>query len=153
MTPGCTTESCDFRDSYDEFAAAGYAIVGVSPDRPSLNKKFQEKEGLNFDLLSAEDHALADSLGALGDQEMYGKPRRGRLRARAGARRHRGVDPLAPPRRLGAASPSSDAADGSLAPALDADGQAHLHDPATPNTGVGTPDYADMGAFESQGPP
>ncbi len=81
MTPGCTTESCDFRDSYDEFSAAGYAIVGVSPDRPSLNKKFQEKEGLNFDLLSDEDHALAESLGAWGDKKMYGKLSRGLIRS------------------------------------------------------------------------
>ena len=81
MTPGCTTESCDFRDSYDEFAAGGYAIVGVSPDRPSLNKKFQEKEGLNFDLLSDEDHALADSLGAWGDKTMYGKVSQGLIRS------------------------------------------------------------------------
>jgi len=81
MTPGCTTESCDFRDSYDEFAAAGYAIVGVSPDRPSLNKKFQEKEGLNFDLLSDEDHALAESLGAWGDKTMYGKLTQGLIRS------------------------------------------------------------------------
>ena len=81
MTPGCTTESCDFRDSYDEFAAAGYAIVGVSPDRPSLNKKFQEKEGLNFDLLSDEDHALAESLGAWGDKTMYGKVSQGLIRS------------------------------------------------------------------------
>ncbi len=73
MTPGCTKESCDFRDSYTEFAEAGYAIVGVSPDPPERNKKFKEKEGLNFDLLSDEDHALAESLGAWGEKKMYGK--------------------------------------------------------------------------------
>ena len=57
MTPGCTTESCDFRDSYTEFAEAGYEVIGVSPDPPSRNLKFKEKEGLNFDLLSDEDLA------------------------------------------------------------------------------------------------
>jgi peroxiredoxin Q/BCP len=73
MTPGCTLESCDFRDSYQEFTAAGYDIVGVSPDKPSRNAKFREKEGLNFDLLSDEDHALADELGAWGEKKLYGK--------------------------------------------------------------------------------
>jgi peroxiredoxin Q/BCP len=81
MTPGCTTESCDFRDSYDEFTNAGYAIVGVSPDPPSRNKKFQEKEGLNFDLLSDEDHALAEQLGAWGEKTMYGKVSQGLIRS------------------------------------------------------------------------
>lgn len=81
MTPGCTTESCDFRDSYSEFADAGYEIVGVSPDPPSRNKKFKEKEGLNFDLLSDEDHQLAESLGAWGEKKMYGKVSEGLIRS------------------------------------------------------------------------
>lgn len=81
MTPGCTTESCDFRDSYSEFADAGYEIVGVSPDPPSRNKKFREKEGLNFDLLSDEDHVLAESLGAWGEKTMYGKVSEGLIRS------------------------------------------------------------------------
>ena len=81
MTPGCTTESCDFRDSYAEFADAGFSIVGVSPDPPSRNKKFQEKEGLNFDLLSDEDHVLAESLGAWGEKTLYGKISLGLIRS------------------------------------------------------------------------
>ncbi len=81
MTPGCTTESCDFRDSYAEFAEAGYEIVGVSPDPPSRNKKFKEKEGLNFDLLSDEEHELAESLGAWGEKKMYGKVSEGLIRS------------------------------------------------------------------------
>jgi peroxiredoxin Q/BCP len=81
MTPGCTTESCDFRDSYDEFAAAGYDVVGVSPDPPSRNRRFKEKEGLNFDLLSDEDHELADALGAWGEKTLYGKLSQGLLRS------------------------------------------------------------------------
>jgi len=81
MTPGCTVESCDFRDSYDEFATAGYRIVGVSPDSPSRNQKFRDKEGLNFDLLSDEDHALAESLGAWGEKKMYGKVSEGLIRS------------------------------------------------------------------------
>ncbi|MEX1125767.1 MAG: thioredoxin-dependent thiol peroxidase [Acidimicrobiia bacterium] len=81
MTPGCTQESCDFRDSHDEFTAAGYDIVGVSPDAPSRNARFREKEGLNFDLLSDEDHALADELGAWGEKKMYGRAREGLIRS------------------------------------------------------------------------
>lgn len=81
MTPGCTTESCDFRDSYSEFSEAGYEIVGVSPDPPSRNLKFREKEGLNFDLLSDEDHSLAESLGAWGEKKLYGKVSEGLIRS------------------------------------------------------------------------
>jgi peroxiredoxin Q/BCP len=81
MTPGCTKESCDFRDSYDEFSAAGYDIVGVSPDKPSRNAKFKEKEGLNFDLLSDEDKELAMSLGAWGEKNLYGKVTNGLIRS------------------------------------------------------------------------
>ena len=73
MTPGCTKESCDFRDSYTEFQEAGYDIVGVSPDPPSRNARFREKDGLNFDLLSDEDKTLATSLGAWGEKKSYGK--------------------------------------------------------------------------------
>lgn len=81
MTPGCTTESCDFRDSYSAFEEAGYEILGVSPDPPSRNAKFKEKEGLNFDLLSDEDHALAESLGAWGEKKLYGKTMEGLIRS------------------------------------------------------------------------
>ena len=81
MTPGCTTESCDFRDSYGEFADAGYAIVGVSPDPPERNLRFKEKEGLNFDLLSDEDHGLAEQLGAWGEKKLYGKVSEGLIRS------------------------------------------------------------------------
>jgi peroxiredoxin Q/BCP len=81
MTPGCTKESCDFRDNYDKFAAAGYEIVGVSPDPPARNAKFKEKEGLNFDLLSDEDKTLAESLGAWGEKNLYGKIGLGLIRS------------------------------------------------------------------------
>ena len=81
MTPGCTTESCDFRDSYQEFTEAGYQIVGVSPDTPAKNAKFKEKEGLNFDLLSDQDKELATSLGAWGEKKMYGKTMKGLIRS------------------------------------------------------------------------
>jgi peroxiredoxin Q/BCP len=81
MTPGCTAESCDFRDSYTEFTQAGYEVIGVSPDPPSRNLRFQEKEGLNFDLLSDEDHQLAAALGAWGEKTLYGKVSKGLIRS------------------------------------------------------------------------
>jgi peroxiredoxin Q/BCP len=81
MTPGCTKESCDFRDSYDEFTEAGFEIVGVSPDAPAQNAKFKAKEGLNFDLLSDQDKELATSLGAWGEKQLYGKTVQGLIRS------------------------------------------------------------------------
>lgn len=81
MTPGCTMESCDFRDNYSEFTDAGYEVIGVSPDPPSRNRKFREKEGLTFDLLSDEDHELAESLGAWGEKNLYGKTTEGLIRS------------------------------------------------------------------------
>jgi peroxiredoxin Q/BCP len=81
MTPGCTKESCDFRDSYREFAEAGYEVIGVSPDAPAKNARFKEKEGLNFDLLSDQDKELATSLGAWGEKKLYGKTTEGLIRS------------------------------------------------------------------------
>ncbi len=55
--------------------------MGVSPDPPSRNRQFKEKEGLNFDLLSDEDHQLAEKLGAWGEKTMYGKLSEGLIRS------------------------------------------------------------------------
>lgn len=81
MTPGCTTEACDFRDSYGDLLEAGYDIVGVSPDPPEANAAFRDKEGLPFPLLSDEDHALAAELGAWGSKQLYGKEVEGLIRS------------------------------------------------------------------------
>ena len=81
MTPGCTVEACDFRDNYSDLVESGYNVVGVSPDAPELNAKFREKEGLTFDLLSDEDHALAEELGAWGEKKLYGKTITGLIRS------------------------------------------------------------------------
>lgn len=81
LTSGCTIESCDFRDSHQEFVNAGYQVVGVSPDPPELNRKFKEKESLTFDLLSDEDHSLALSLGAWGEKKVRGEVRQGIIRS------------------------------------------------------------------------
>lgn len=81
MTSGCTTEACDFRDTHDQFIRAGYNVVGVSPDPPERNAKFREMEGLDFDLLSDEDHRLAEALGAWGEKKSYGKSTVGLIRS------------------------------------------------------------------------
>lgn len=81
MTPGCTVEACDFRDNYSDLVDSGYNVVGVSPDPPELNAEFREKDGLNFDLLSDEDHTLAEELGAWGEKKLYGKTITGLIRS------------------------------------------------------------------------
>lgn len=81
MTPGCTRESCDFRDSHQEFSDAGFSILGVSPDPPAANARFKERERLDFDLLSDEGHELAESLGAWGKKKLYGRTSEGLIRS------------------------------------------------------------------------
>lgn len=81
MTPGCTAEACDFRDSYSDLRSAGYELVGISPDPPSRNARFKEKEGLPFSLLSDQDHKVAGSLGAWGKKMLYGKESLGLIRS------------------------------------------------------------------------
>lgn len=81
MTPGCTTEVCDFRDNYQAFIDAGFFVIGLSPDPPSSNARFKEKEGLSFPLLSDEDHTLASELGAWGIKQNYGKEYEGLIRS------------------------------------------------------------------------
>ena len=65
FTPGCTTEACDFRDRYQAFAAAGYAIVGVSPDEPEKLARFHDEYELPFSLISDPDHKIAEAYGVL----------------------------------------------------------------------------------------
>ncbi len=81
MTPGCTTEACDFRDRYERLQAEGYEVVGVSPDAPELNARFVEQERLTYRLLSDEDHAFAESVGAWGEKKNYGKVYEGLIRS------------------------------------------------------------------------
>ena len=73
MTPGCTTEACDFRDNLNSLKSAGYQVIGISKDVPARNKEFQEQEGLNFPLLSDEDLAVHREYGAYGEKNNYGK--------------------------------------------------------------------------------
>src|SRR6187431_3521654 len=60
MTPGCTTEACDFRDSLAPLQAAGYTVLGISPDQPEKLRRFRERDGLTYDLLSDPDHVALD---------------------------------------------------------------------------------------------
>lgn len=81
MTPGCTTEACGFRDRYQRFLDAGFAVVGVSPDAPAANAAFRERDDLPFRLWSDEDHRLAEALGAWGMKKNYGKEYEGLIRS------------------------------------------------------------------------
>ena len=73
MTPGCTTEACDFRDSLAPLQAAGYTVLGISRDEPEKLRRFRERDGLTFDLLSDPDHAVHEAYGAWGEKLNYGK--------------------------------------------------------------------------------
>ncbi len=76
-TPGCTVQACGVRDHRTEYEATGETVLGVSTDPVAKVKSFHEKEGLNFDLLCDEDHAVAESYGAWGEKKNYGKVRLG----------------------------------------------------------------------------
>ena len=73
MTPGCTTQACGLRDSKAKFSRADTVILGVSPDPANRLQKFIDKEKLNFDLLSDEDHSLAEKYGVWGLKKFMGK--------------------------------------------------------------------------------
>lgn len=81
MTPGCTTEACDFRDSLAPLQSEGYAVVGISPDTPDKLKEFEEKESLTYPLLSDTDKAVLDAYGAYGEKTLYGKKSVGVIRS------------------------------------------------------------------------
>ena len=81
MTPGCTTEACDFRDSLVRLQQAGYDVVGISPDKPEKLAKFVEKESLTYPLLSDTDRAVMDAYGAYGEKMLYGKKVTGVIRS------------------------------------------------------------------------
>ena len=81
MTPGCTTEACDFRDNLRDFDEANVRVVGISPDAPAKLAKFRDKEKLNFPLLSDPDHATMEAYGAWGEKMLYGKKAIGVIRS------------------------------------------------------------------------
>jgi thioredoxin-dependent peroxiredoxin len=81
MTPGCTTQACDFSDSLSSLKAAGYQVLGVSPDTPDKLAKFREHDGLTITLLSDPDKAVLTAYGAYGEKKMYGKTVQGVIRS------------------------------------------------------------------------
>jgi peroxiredoxin Q/BCP len=81
FTPGCTAESCDFRDRYQTLYQRGYEIVGVSPDPIDELAGFRAEHDLPFPLLSDEDHRMADAYGAWGLKKNYGKEYEGLIRS------------------------------------------------------------------------
>jgi peroxiredoxin Q/BCP len=81
MTPGCTKEAVDFRDSVAELSEAGYDVVGVSPDSPEKLAKFRDAEQLTFTLLSDKDKSTMQAYGAFGEKKLYGKTITGVIRS------------------------------------------------------------------------
>ena len=80
-TPGCTAQACSVRDASNDFSALGTAAVGISPDVPQQQKKFDEKYDLGFPLLSDPDHKVANAYGVWGEKSMYGKKYEGIIRS------------------------------------------------------------------------
>ncbi len=80
-TPGCTTQSCELRDAMPDLKKLKAVVLGISPDAPARQKKFDEKYGLGFPLLADEDHAVAEKWGVWGEKSMYGKKYMGIVRS------------------------------------------------------------------------
>lgn len=81
MTPGCTTQACDFRDSLSSLQAAGVDVVGISPDPPAKLAAFRDAEGLTFPLLADPGHAVIAAYGAWGEKQNYGRTYVGVIRS------------------------------------------------------------------------
>jgi peroxiredoxin Q/BCP len=81
MTPGCTTEACDFTDSLDALRAAGFEVLGISPDSPEKLAKFRARDHLTITLLADPDRKVLDTWGAYGEKKLYGKTVQGVIRS------------------------------------------------------------------------
>ncbi len=81
MTPGCTTQACDFRDSLASLSAHGYQVVGISPDSPAKLAKFVERDAITFPLVSDADKSVLTAYGAYGEKQNYGKTVMGVIRS------------------------------------------------------------------------
>ena len=81
MTPGCTTQACDFRDSLGSLQAAGYDVIGISPDAPAKLAKFRERDAITFPLVSDQDKSVLIAYGAYGEKQLYGKTVTGVIRS------------------------------------------------------------------------
>jgi peroxiredoxin Q/BCP len=80
-TPGCTKQACNVRDARKKLDDLGVDVVGISPDKPSKQKKFDDKHDLGFTLLSDQDNTIAKTYGAWGEKSMYGKKYEGIIRS------------------------------------------------------------------------
>jgi peroxiredoxin Q/BCP len=81
MTPGCTTEACDFTSARGPLDGGGYVVLGISPDKPEKLAKFRDKEDLTITLLSDTDRSVMAAYGAFGEKKMYGKTVQGVIRS------------------------------------------------------------------------
>lgn len=81
MTPGCTTQACDFRDNLEDFHAEGWNVVGISPDDLESHEEFREKYDLNFPLLADTDHEVADRYGVWREKNNFGRTYEGVVRS------------------------------------------------------------------------
>jgi len=81
LTPGCTTQACDFRDNLAVLRDADLTVVGISPDQPAKLRKFRETHNLPFTLLSDPDHRVLEAYGAWGEKKLYGKVVTGVIRS------------------------------------------------------------------------
>ena len=81
MTPGCTRQACDFRDSLPSLQAAGYEVVGISPDPPEKLARFRARDGLTFPLLSDPEAKVLAAYGAWGEKKTYGRTVTGVIRS------------------------------------------------------------------------
>jgi peroxiredoxin Q/BCP len=72
-TPGCTIEACEFRDSYKQMQKTGAVLLGISPDQPKAQKKFEEKYSLPFTLLGDAEKKVSTAYGVMKEKNMYGK--------------------------------------------------------------------------------
>jgi peroxiredoxin Q/BCP len=80
-TGGCTTQACGLRDHYPRFQAQNALVLGISPDKPKLNKKWKDKQNLPYDLLSDETHEVLEAWGVWGEKTMYGRKYMGVIRS------------------------------------------------------------------------
>jgi peroxiredoxin Q/BCP len=80
-TPGCTAQACSVRDHRADLAKLGVAVVGISPDTPAQQSKFDQKYTLGFPLLSDPDHAVAEAWGVWGEKSRYGRTYQGIIRS------------------------------------------------------------------------
>ena len=80
-TPGCTTQSCNLRDAFPQLKKLKAVVLGISPDPVAKQKKFDDKYGLGFPLLSDEDHKVAEAWGVWGEKSLYGRKFMGIVRS------------------------------------------------------------------------